>query len=244
MHMHHYMIKLTSRRFFIMDTTDYWLFAHKYSIWNAAVTAQQFWTNDLNPQALSSATERVYTAFFYSDSAQHLQYIEEILCNLKFFKNRTKFFSRETSFCQFSNMASSGLKKMLILIILYTHKSVSVNMWFTHIYWDLTSSPGQYTFSDLHIFTDTLSCVYKIFKINIFLRSEEAMLENWWKLVSLLKNFVLFLRNFKLHDVKQNEKYLFALKKYYLVPSWPHWTMPSNGNLPQKILHTKVGAKV
>ena len=34
--------------------------------------------------------------------------------------------SRETSFYQFSNMASSGLKKMLISIILYT--CVSVNM--------------------------------------------------------------------------------------------------------------------
>ena len=31
---------------------------------------QQIWT-------LSSATDRVYTAFFYSDSAQHLQHIEE-----------------------------------------------------------------------------------------------------------------------------------------------------------------------
>ena len=48
--------------------------------------------------------------------------------NLEFLQNRTKFFSKGTSFCQFYNMASSGLKKMLILIILYTHESVSVNM--------------------------------------------------------------------------------------------------------------------
>ena len=54
-----------------MDTTDYWLFAHEYAIWNSTVAALQFWTTDLNPQTLSSATERVYTAFFYSDSAQH-----------------------------------------------------------------------------------------------------------------------------------------------------------------------------
>ena len=38
------------------------------------------------------------------------------------------------------------------------------------------------------------------------------MFENWWKLVSLLKNFVLSLRKSKLHDVKQNEKNPYALK--------------------------------
>ena len=38
------------------------------------------------------------------------------------------------------------------------------------------------------------------------------MFENWQKLVSLLKNFVLFLRIPKLHDVKQNEKYPYAHK--------------------------------
>ena len=62
-----------------MDTTDYWLFAQEYSIWNAAVTALQFWTNNLNPQILSNAVERVYTALFYSDCAQHLQDKEEVL---------------------------------------------------------------------------------------------------------------------------------------------------------------------
>ena len=50
------------------------------------------------------------------------------LCSLSFLGNRTKYFSRETSLCQFPNMASSGLKKMFILIILYTHGSLSVNM--------------------------------------------------------------------------------------------------------------------
>ena len=48
--------------------------------------------------------------------------------------------------------------------------------------------------------------VYKIIDINIFFRPEEAMFENWQKLVSLLK-IVLFLRESILHDVKQNEKY-------------------------------------
>ena len=41
--MHHYMIEFTSRRFFTMDASDYWLFAWEYSIWNTAVTVLQFW---------------------------------------------------------------------------------------------------------------------------------------------------------------------------------------------------------
>ena len=69
---HHYIVELTSRRFFTMDATDYWPFTWEYSIWNAAVTALQFWMHDHNPQMLSNAIERVYTAFFYSDSALHL----------------------------------------------------------------------------------------------------------------------------------------------------------------------------
>ena len=77
---HHSMIEFTSRRFFIMDTTNYWPFAGEYSIWNPAVTALQFWTTDLDPLTFSNAIERVYTVFFCSDSAQHLRYIsEEIL---------------------------------------------------------------------------------------------------------------------------------------------------------------------
>ena len=43
----------------------------------AALAALQFWTADLDPQTLSNTIERVYTAFFYSDSAQHLQHVEE-----------------------------------------------------------------------------------------------------------------------------------------------------------------------
>ena len=37
-----------------------------------------------------------------------------ISCNKDILKNRTINFSVETSFCQFSNMGSSGLKKMFI----------------------------------------------------------------------------------------------------------------------------------
>ena len=42
-------------------------------------------------------------------------------------KNRINIFSVETSFCQFSNMASSGLKKMFILQY-YIHKNVYQKM--------------------------------------------------------------------------------------------------------------------
>ena len=73
---HHYMIDLMSGRFFIINATEYWLFAHKFSTWNASITALQFWTEELDPQTLSTTIERVYTAF-YSDSAQHLQQEEE-----------------------------------------------------------------------------------------------------------------------------------------------------------------------
>ena len=63
-----------------MYATDYWPFAREYSIWNAAAAALQFWTAVFNPQMLSDAVEWVYTAFFCSDSAQHLRNIsEEIL---------------------------------------------------------------------------------------------------------------------------------------------------------------------
>ena len=78
--MHHNMIECTPRRFFTMDATDYWPFAQEYSIWNAAVTALQFCMVDLNPLMLNNTIERVYTAFFCSDSAQQLRYIsDEIL---------------------------------------------------------------------------------------------------------------------------------------------------------------------
>ena len=40
--MHNYMIVLMSGRFFIMNATEYWLFSHQFSIWNAAAAALQF----------------------------------------------------------------------------------------------------------------------------------------------------------------------------------------------------------
>ena len=61
----------------------YWPFARENSIWNATVTALQFCMADLEPHILSNALEWVYTAFFYSNSAQWLWNLpEEILFSL------------------------------------------------------------------------------------------------------------------------------------------------------------------
>ena len=46
-----------------MDTSQNWTFAHEYSIWNAALTALQFWTADLELHVLSNAIEQVYSDF-------------------------------------------------------------------------------------------------------------------------------------------------------------------------------------
>ena len=48
---------LIQQLYYIMDATDYWLFARKYSIWNVTVATLQFWTADLEPDILSSAIE-------------------------------------------------------------------------------------------------------------------------------------------------------------------------------------------
>ena len=65
-----------------MDTTHYWPFAREYAIWNATVTALQFWMTDLKPHTLSNDIEWVYKAFFCSNSAQQLRNIsEEVLCS-------------------------------------------------------------------------------------------------------------------------------------------------------------------
>ena len=61
-------------------TLQYWPFAQEYSIWNAAVAALQFWTEDLKPHVLSHAIYWVYAAFFYSDHTQQIRNLpEEIL---------------------------------------------------------------------------------------------------------------------------------------------------------------------
>ena len=54
--------------------------ARKYSVWNAAVAALQFWTADLEVNVLSGAIKQVYNAFFYSTSTHLLhQQSDEIL---------------------------------------------------------------------------------------------------------------------------------------------------------------------
>ena len=49
----------------------YWPLAREYSIWNAAVAALQFWPAELKAHVLSSTTEQVYNAFYYTTS-KHL----------------------------------------------------------------------------------------------------------------------------------------------------------------------------
>ena len=48
-----------------MTATNYWPMGRKYSVWNVAVAALQFWTADLEACVLSSASEEIYGAFFY-----------------------------------------------------------------------------------------------------------------------------------------------------------------------------------
>ena len=63
-----------------INTTDYWLMAREYSIWNATIVSLQFWTEDLDPVTLGRATEHVYTTFFYSPSSHTLcQQSDEIV---------------------------------------------------------------------------------------------------------------------------------------------------------------------
>ena len=84
---------------------------------------------------------------------------------------------------------------MFSLIILYTHGSVSVSMCHKFCVCHVMTSAYKYGITSAikkskfirHIFTDTLPCVYKIIKLNIFFRPEEAMFGNWRKLASLLK---------------------------------------------------------
>ena len=55
-----------------MDATQYCPFAREYTIWNITVSALQFWMEDLEPNILSIVIERVYMAFFCSESSQQL----------------------------------------------------------------------------------------------------------------------------------------------------------------------------
>ena len=90
-----------------------------------------------------------------------------------------------------------------------------------------------------HIFTDTLSCVYRIIKINIFFRPEEAMFENWQKLVSTEK-FCSVLE--KLQIIRCQTEWevsiyivLFIIKLIYITyTQWQHFSI---NNPPVPNLH-------
>ena len=63
-----------------MDTTEYWLMAQEYGIWNTAITALQFWAEDLDPVSLGVASEHVYNHFFWTSTSHTLhQLSEEVL---------------------------------------------------------------------------------------------------------------------------------------------------------------------
>ena len=55
-----------------MDVANYWPMAREYLIWNATVASLQFWTADLDLITLGTATEEVYSAFFYTTSTYTL----------------------------------------------------------------------------------------------------------------------------------------------------------------------------
>ena len=55
-----------------METAEYWLMAHEYTIWNAAITSLQFWAEDLDPITLGIASEHVYTTFFWTPTSHTL----------------------------------------------------------------------------------------------------------------------------------------------------------------------------
>ena len=63
-----------------METTEYWLMACEYGIWNATITSLQFWAEDLDPITLGIASEHVYTTFFWTPTSHTLcQLPEDVL---------------------------------------------------------------------------------------------------------------------------------------------------------------------
>ena len=60
-----------------METAEYWLMAHKYAIWNAAITSLQFWAEDLDPITLGIASECIYTTFFWTPTSHMLHQLSE-----------------------------------------------------------------------------------------------------------------------------------------------------------------------
>ena len=60
-----------------METAEYWLMAHKYAIWNAAIASLQFWAEDLDLITLGIASECVYTTFFWTPTSHTLHQLSE-----------------------------------------------------------------------------------------------------------------------------------------------------------------------
>ena len=60
-----------------METVEYWLMACKYAIWNAAIASLQFWAEDLNPITLGTASECIYTTFFWMLTSHTLHQLSE-----------------------------------------------------------------------------------------------------------------------------------------------------------------------
>ena len=60
-----------------MQAEEYWPMAREYGIWNAAIAALQFWTEDLAPVTLGEASERVYQYFFWTPVSHTLCQLPE-----------------------------------------------------------------------------------------------------------------------------------------------------------------------
>ena len=51
--------------------------ACKYAIWNAAIASLQFWPEDLDPITLRTASECIYTTFFWTPTSHTLHQLSE-----------------------------------------------------------------------------------------------------------------------------------------------------------------------
>ena len=60
-----------------METAEYWPIAWEYGIWKAAIASLQFWTEDLDPVTIATASECVYTHFFLTPTSHTLCQLSE-----------------------------------------------------------------------------------------------------------------------------------------------------------------------
>ena len=60
-----------------METAEYWLMAHEYGNWNAAIASLQFWVDDLDLITLGIASERVYTTFFWTPTSHTIHQLSK-----------------------------------------------------------------------------------------------------------------------------------------------------------------------